>query len=152
MKVADGKVITIEYVLSADGDVVDSSEQSGPLRYVHGEGRIIPGLERALADRMEGEHVHVVIPPEEAYGFHDPERVEVVPRTSLDPAGEVHVGMRFEAESPQGIVVATVIALEGDDVRIDSNHPLADKELHFDVRVVAVREPVTNKERSAGTP
>jgi FKBP-type peptidyl-prolyl cis-trans isomerase SlyD len=152
MNVADGKVVTIEYELSADGDVVDSSGQSGPLRYVHGEGRIIPGLERALAGREEGEHVHVVIPPEDAYGFHDPERVELVPKTALDPVGEVCVGMRFESETPKGIVVATVIALEGNDARIDSNHPLADKELHFDVRVIAVREPVTDKERSAGTP
>jgi FKBP-type peptidyl-prolyl cis-trans isomerase SlyD len=108
---------------------------------VHGERRIVPGLERALDGREEGERFHAVVPPEEAYGWPDPERVESVPKSVLDPAGDVRVGMRFEAETPKGIVVATVVALEGDDARIDSNHPLAGKELHFEVHVLAVRKP-----------
>jgi FKBP-type peptidyl-prolyl cis-trans isomerase SlyD len=142
MKVADGVVVTLEYVLADEaGTLIDSSEQSGTLRYVHGEKRIVPGLERALTGRDEGERFHVVVPPEQAYGWPDPERIEWVPRTTLDPAGEVHVGMRFESETPKGIMVATVIELAGDDARVDANHPLAGKELHFDVHVLAVRAP-----------
>ena len=142
MKVADGVIVTLEYVLADEaGALIDSSDQSGALTYVHGEKRIVPGLERALEGRSADEHFHVVVPPEEAYGWHDPELVEWVPRTVLDPAGEVRIGMRFESSTPKGIVVATVIALEGDDARIDSNHPLAGKDLHFDVHVIAVRAP-----------
>jgi FKBP-type peptidyl-prolyl cis-trans isomerase SlyD len=142
MQIADGVVVTLEYVLTDEaGTSIDSSAESGPLTYVHGEKRIIPGLERALAGRSEGERFTVVVPPEQAYGWHDPDRVEWVPRTALDPAGDVHVGMRFESETPKGIVVATVIALQGDDARVDANHPLAGKELHFDVRVITVRAP-----------
>jgi FKBP-type peptidyl-prolyl cis-trans isomerase SlyD len=142
MKVADGVVVTLEYVLADEtGASIDSSEQSGPLTYVHGEKRIVPGLERALTGRTEGERFHVIVPPEEAYGWHDADRLEWVPRTVLDPAGDVRVGMRFESTTPKGIVVATVIALEGDDARIDSNHPLAGKDLRFEVHVAAVRAP-----------
>lgn len=142
MKVAAGVAVTLEYVLADEaGTTVDSSEQSGPLTYVHGEKRIIPGLERALDGRSEGEQFQVVVPPEQAYGWHDPERVEWVPRTVLDPSGDVHIGQRFESQTPKGIVVATVIALAGDDAQIDSNHPLAGKDLHFDVRIVSVRAP-----------
>jgi FKBP-type peptidyl-prolyl cis-trans isomerase SlyD len=142
MKIADGVVVTLEYVLTDEaGTPIDTSAESGPLTYVHGEKRIIPGLERALVGRNEGEHFTVVVPPDQAYGWHDPDRVEWVPRTALDPAGEVQVGMRFESQTPKGIVVATVIALQGDDARVDANHPLAGKELHFDVRVITVRAP-----------
>jgi FKBP-type peptidyl-prolyl cis-trans isomerase SlyD len=142
MKIAPGHVVAFEYVLADQhGTVIDSSDISGPLTYVHGLGRIIPGLERALDGRSENERFHVIVPPEEAYGWHDPERVEMVPKTALDPSGEVTLGMRFEATTDKGIVVATVVGLEGDEARIDSNHPLAGTELHFDVRVLSVRPP-----------
>jgi FKBP-type peptidyl-prolyl cis-trans isomerase SlyD len=140
MKIASGAVVAFEYVLADEhGSVIDSSDASGPLFYVHGQGRIVPGLERALAGREQGDRFQVVVPPEDAYGWHDPERVEMVPKTSLDPAGVVTPGMRFEAQTEKGIVVATVVGVEGDEARIDSNHPLAGKALHFDVHVVSVR-------------
>lgn len=140
MKVATGSIVTIEYVLLDErGDVLDSSERSGPLTYVHGEGRIVPGLERALDGRDEGERLHVVVAPEEAYGWPDPDRIDTVPKSVLDPGGDVRVGMRFESQTEKGIVVATVVALEGDEARVDANHPLAGMELHFEVHVLSVR-------------
>jgi FKBP-type peptidyl-prolyl cis-trans isomerase SlyD len=142
MKIAPGAVVAFEYVLADEaGSVLDSSDESGPLQYVHGQGRIVPGLESALEGRAQGERFHVVVPPENAYGWPDPERVQQVPKTALDPAGAVEVGMRFEAQTEKGIVVATVVAIEGDEARIDANHPLAGTELHFDVHVLSVRLP-----------
>jgi FKBP-type peptidyl-prolyl cis-trans isomerase SlyD len=140
MKIDVGTIVAFEYVLADEhGTVLDSSRDSGPLTYVHGQGRIVPGLERALEGREAGERFHVVVPPEEAYGWHDPERVEMVPKTALEPSGMVTPGMRFEAHTEKGIVVATVVGVDGDEARIDANHPLAGTELHFDVHVVSVR-------------
>lgn len=140
MRIAAGSVVAFEYVLSdAQGTRIDSSDESGPLQYVHGEGRLVPGLESALEGRSAGERFRVVVPPEQAYGWPDPELVETVPTSVLDPSGDVRAGMRFEAHSPSGIVVATVVSVEGDEARIDSNHPLAGTELCFDVHVLSVR-------------
>jgi FKBP-type peptidyl-prolyl cis-trans isomerase SlyD len=150
MKIAAGTIVTFEYVLADEhGTVLDSSGDSGPLTYVHGEGRIVPGLERALAGRDEGERFRVVVPPEDAYGWHDPERVEMVPKTSLDPSGAVTPGMRFEAHTEKGIVIATVVGVEGEEARIDANHPLAGTELHFEVRVVSVRKATESETSTA---
>jgi FKBP-type peptidyl-prolyl cis-trans isomerase SlyD len=146
MKIAANTVVTFEYALTdAQGTVLDSSESTGPLTYVHGQRRIVPGLEDALEGRTSGDRFHVVVEPEHAYGWHDPARVETVPRSALDPNGDVRVGQRFEARTEKGIVVATVVALDGDDARVDTNHPLAGSTLHFDVHVLSVRPAVADE-------
>ena len=133
-------VVTLRYVLQdPDGQVIDSSAESGSLTYMHGTGAIVPGLEEGLEGRRKGEQLHIAVPPERAYGFHDPDRVDTLPISVLDPSGAIEVGMMFESESEHGIVVATVTAIEGDQAKLDANHPLAGVELHFDVEVLDVR-------------
>lgn len=140
MRIGKHTVVTFEHELrDSAGHWLDSSADSGPLTYVHGLGTLVPGLEAALVGHAAGDSFSVVVPPEHAYGWHDPKRVDVVPRRSLDPAGDVAVGMRFESRTEKGIVVATVTALEGENARVDANHPLAGIELHFTVRVLSVR-------------
>jgi FKBP-type peptidyl-prolyl cis-trans isomerase SlyD len=152
MRIAKDTIATIDYELSdASGVGLDSSRDSGPLVYLHGHGAIVPGLEEALEGRSAAEHFQVDVAPERAYGWHDPERVELIPRRALDPDGHVEIGMRFEAETEEGIVVATVVGFEGDDVRVDANHPLAGRELRFDVTVRAVRA-ATAEEIAHGHP
>lgn len=152
MKIAKNTVVTFEYELTDEhGTALDSSRVSGPLTYVHGEGRIVPGLEAALAGYEAGDHLAVVVDPEGAYGWHDPERVEWLPKTALAPDGHVEVGMRFQSETPTGLVVATVTHVEGDNARVDANHPLAGKALHFEVRILSVREAVSAPRGAAGS-
>lgn len=145
-------VVTLRYVLQdPDGQVIDSSAESGPLTYLHGTGAIVPGLEDGLEGHVQGEHLHIAVPPERAYGFHDPDRVDTLPVSVLDPSGAIEVGMMFESESENGIVVATVTAIEGQNAKLDANHPLAGVELHFDVDIVLVRD-ATEEEIAHGHP
>jgi FKBP-type peptidyl-prolyl cis-trans isomerase SlyD len=140
VNITKNTIVTFEYELAdAEGRTIDSSKDSGPMTYVHGEGRLVPGLESALEGFAAGDHLEVVVEPEGAYGWHDPERVEWLKKTALVPDGRVEVGMRFQSETPAGIVVATVTELAGDEARVDANHPLAGKVLRFEVRILSVR-------------
>ncbi|MDZ4771627.1 MAG: peptidylprolyl isomerase [Planctomycetota bacterium] len=140
MLIAKNTIVTFEYELAdAEGNALDSSRDSGPMTYVHGEGRLVPGLESALEGYTTGDHLEVVVEPEGAYGWHDPERIEWLPKTALSPDGRVEVGMRFQSETPTGFVVATVTHVEGLNARVDANHPLAGKVLRFEVRILDVR-------------
>jgi FKBP-type peptidyl-prolyl cis-trans isomerase SlyD len=121
------------------GEALDSSEQDGPLTYLHGAGNIVPGLEAALEGKSVGDALKVVVPPADAYGEHDDELVQAMPRDRF-PDGEIEVGMRFQAQSHGGARVLTVTALSDDEVTIDANHPLAGRTLTFDVTVREVRD------------
>lgn len=140
MIIAKNTIVTFEYELTdSQGNALDSSRDSGPMTYVHGEGRLVPGLEAALEGYTSGDHLEVVVEPEGAYGWHDPERIEWLPKTALSPDGPVEVGMRFQSETPTGIVIATVTHVDGDNARVDANHPLAGLVLRFEVRILSVR-------------
>lgn len=139
MKIADRTVVTFEYTLfDPQGNVLDSSEGHGPLPYLHGYGNIIPGLEKALLGKSAGEKMRVTIAAADAYGEHDEEDVIRIHRDQLQ--GEAEIGMRLDSESEDGMQTFTIVAIEGDDLILDANHPLAGVDLTFDVTVVAVRE------------
>lgn len=141
MQIAADKVVQIHYTLTNDeGEVLDSSEGQEPLAYLHGFGNIIPGLENALAGRVVGDKFQVTIPPEEAYGLRDDDLVQAAPRSAFQGVPEVLPGMQFHAESPEGIQLVTVIDVDGDNVILDGNHPMAGITLNFDVEVTDIRE------------
>ena len=152
MKVAKSTVVTIDYTLTSDeGEVIDSSEGGEPLAYLHGFGNIVPGLESALDGRDQGESVNVKVAPGEGYGERDPELVHRATRAQFQGIDELEVGMRFQARSGNEMTVVTVVAVEGDDITLDANHPLAGVTLNFDVRIVGVR-PATPVELEHGHP
>lgn len=141
MIVAKDKVVTIDYTLTdEDGDVIDSSQDDEPLIYLHGHQGIIPGLEAALEGRRVGDRLQVSIPPEDGYGDWDEDLVEVVSAEDFEQADELEVGMQFETMTDEGPKVATVVDIDGDEVTVDLNHPLAGMTLHFDVTVLGVRD------------
>lgn len=149
MIVEKDRVVSIDYILKDDnGNLIDSSEGSEPLSYLHGNGNIIPGLEKELLGKKAGDQVICVIQPGEAYGERDDSLVFKVGKSEFDGA-DVSVGMQFEAHGEDGAQVVTVVAVEGEEVTIDANHPLAGEKLHFDVKVVEVRE-ATNEELEHG--
>lgn len=150
MEIAAARVASIHYTLTDDsGRVIDQSPESQPLRYFHGAGNIIPGLEKALAGKRAGDALQVDVRPEEAYGLHNEAMVQVLPREAFQGVETVEPGMQFEAAGERGPLLVTVVAVDGDQVRIDGNHPLAGQTLHFDVKVVDVRE-ATEDERQSG--
>lgn len=142
MTIADNHVVSIHYKLTNDsGDVLDSSEGSDPMNYLHGTGSIIPGLEQELAGKAVGDNLQVTVKPELGYGERHDELVQVVPREQFGDQKDIAPGMRFQAQSENGEVhVVTVTALTDTEVTIDANHPLAGQTLHFDVTIDAIRE------------
>src|SRR5574344_3057671 len=141
MQIADNAVVAIDYTLRNDeGEVLDSSEGAQPLVYLHGAANIIPGLEQALAGKQAGDELKVSIEPEDAYGEYSLELVATVNRSMFEGVDELQVGMQFHASAPDGgMQVVTIRDLDGDQVTVDGNHPLAGQRLNFEVKVAGVR-------------
>jgi FKBP-type peptidyl-prolyl cis-trans isomerase SlyD len=152
--IAAGKVVGIYYTLkNSAGEVVDTNRRGGrPLAFLHGAGNILPALENALVGKQKDERVLVELEPKEGYGERDEQAVKKVPRSSLPPEPAVTPGLRYTAEGPEGSrIVVRVAAVEGDEVTLDHNHPLAGERLFFDVLVAGVRD-ATDEERQHGHP
>ncbi len=140
MQVADNMAVSIHYTLINDeGEVLDSSQDDEALVYLHGEGNIISGLEQALNGKAVGDKFNVRLDAKDAYGEFIEERVQVIPRAMFEGIDELEVGMQFQADVSDGPGIVTIIKIEGDEVTIDGNHPLAGVPLTFDVEVVAIR-------------
>jgi FKBP-type peptidyl-prolyl cis-trans isomerase SlyD len=150
MQIAKNTVATIDYTLTnTQGQVLDTSKGGQPLSYLHGVGGIIPGLENALEGKQTGDVLTVEIQPEQAYGQRNEQLVQEVPRKMFQGVDNIQPGMQFRAQGPQGQQVVTVVGVNGENVKIDANHPLAGVTLKFDVNVVGVRE-ATQEELSHG--
>jgi FKBP-type peptidyl-prolyl cis-trans isomerase SlyD len=140
MQINQDSVVQIHYTLrDADGDVLDRSDGE-PLAYLHGRGNLIPGLEKALEGKTQGDKLRVSVPPEEAYGQRDDSLVQAVPKTAFQGLGDVKPGMRFQAETQYGPRVIVVTQVGDETVTVDGNHPLAGQTLDFEVEVAEVRE------------
>ena len=141
MKVGKGSVVSVDYELHlGDGKVVDASDPGSPMSYIHGEGQIVPGLERALEGLAAGDAKEVVVAPEDGYGMHDARGLQEVPRSAFPSDMEPQIGMELMAEGPQGQTVPFVVReVKPETVVIDLNHPLAGRTLHFGVTVREVR-------------
>ncbi len=141
MQIEQHKVVTLNYTLKDDeGNVIDQS-QDGSFAYLHGMNNIVPGLEKALSGMAAGQTRAVSVPPEEGYGARDDSRVQAVPRDMFPADSRIEPGMQFHAESSEGqSLVVTVVGSDSDTVTVDGNHPLSGMQLHFDVKVVDVRD------------
>ena len=142
MTIATNKAVSIEYTLTNDaGDVIDSSAGGAPLVYLQGAGNIIPGLEKALEGKAVGDELDVTVEPEDAYGEYSAELVSTLNASMFEGVDQLEVGMQFHASGPDGqMQIVTIRDLDGDDVTVDGNHPLAGQRLNFKVKVVAVRD------------
>ncbi|MDH5484608.1 MAG: peptidylprolyl isomerase [Gammaproteobacteria bacterium] len=149
MTVENNKVITINYTLTNDqGEIIDESND-GSFCYIHGADNIIPGLEKELHGKAKGDKLKLVIQPEDAYGEYNAAITQVVERAMFGDE-EVEVGMQFHAEADEGgMVMITISEINGDQITIDGNHPLAGVTLHYDVDVHDIRD-ATEEELSHG--
>ena len=141
MQISKNSVVTLNYTLKNDqGDTLDES-QDGSFLYMHGSGGIIPGLEGQLEGKSAGDTFSAHIEPAEGYGERDDSMVQVVPRDMFDKDHPIQEGIQFHAESPEGdMLTVTVTKVDGDDITVDGNHPLAGIALNFDIKIVDIRE------------
>jgi FKBP-type peptidyl-prolyl cis-trans isomerase SlyD len=141
MQITKNKVVAIDYTLTdEEGEVLDSSRGSVPLEYLHGADNIIPGLERELEGKAAGDTLEVTVAPELAYGLYQDGLEQVVSRKMFDKPDDLEVGISFHAQTDSGPRVFTITEIDGDQITIDGNHPLAGLTLRFDVTVVGVRD------------
>ncbi len=150
LKVDDGKVVSMHYTLHVDGQVVDSSEGGEPLQFIQGMGHIIPGLEQQLYDMQVGESKSITVPPKEGYGETDEAAFMDVPREAFPGNVPLDKGTELELRDQGGHpVYARIDDVTDQNVRLNMNHPLAGKELNFDVKIAGLRQ-ATDEEVSHG--
>ncbi len=141
MFVSTNKVVILNYTLTDDNNQIIDQSTDGTFAYLHGASNIIPGLEKALLDKKVGDNIKVSIEPAEGYGHHDASMVQEVPMDMFESAEQVQVGQQFHAQGPHGnTIIITVTKIEGDNVTIDGNHPLAGVPLNFDVTIMDIRD------------
>lgn len=135
------RVVSFHYTLrDPSGRVLDSSAGGEPVSYLEGAGQIIDGLDEQLRATIAGAKSRVTVPAKKAYGERDPAQIQRVKRGLLPVGGELSVGDQFQTGPDRADPVVTVAAIEGDEVLLDANHPLAGVDLTFDVEITAARE------------
>lgn len=139
-QVKTGDTVRIHYTGTLDGgETFDSSAGRDPLEFVVGGGQIIPGLDKALPGMAVGESKTVAVPCAEAYGEADPAARQDVPRDAIPEEIPVEVGLQLQMQTQAGQAIpVTVVDVSEETVVLDANHPLAGKDLTFQIELVAV--------------
>jgi FKBP-type peptidyl-prolyl cis-trans isomerase SlyD len=154
MNIEDKTFVAIDYRLSLDsGEEIDRSPDGKPLGFVTGTGRILPGLEKELMGMVAGNSARVTLEAKDAYGEVNKNLLRDVPANEFPKDVEIKEGKAFRAQSARGPVTITIARVNDDEtVTIDLNHPMAGKRLHFELKVVEVREPLAGEivEETAG--
>lgn len=139
MLIEQDTVVRMRYVLTDDdGEVIDDTAERG-FEYIHGHGNLIPALETALAGKTEGDRLELTIEPEAAYGLHDETAVLTVPRSRFAPEVVLIEGNMVETLGPEGRIEMLILKIDGDEVTVDLNHPLAGLRLHFVIDIGPIR-------------
>lgn len=132
------QLITFHFTLrDAEGRLLDTSQGGAPITYTEGDGTIIEGLEEALRGLAAGARQRIMVPAARGYGARDEQLVRRVKRRSV-PVDALKAGDQFQTGPDRHAPVVTIVAIEGDEVVLDANHPLAGLDLWFEVEVVAV--------------
>jgi len=139
--IADDMVVSMAYQLTVDQEVVDASDEDDPLVFIQGYGEIIPGLERMLYGLRIGESRQVSVLAKDAYGEMDPEAVMDVPRDQFPEDIPLEIGLELQVrDSEDDVLDARIIAVDNEKIKLDFNHPLAGKDLLFDITIVDIRQ------------
>ena len=142
--------VTLHYTLrDPTGRVIDTSEGGTPVTYVEGCGQVIDGLDEQLRSVAPGVQTRVQVPADRAYGSRDESQVVRVKRSSLPVSGELKVGDVFRTGADRHAPVVAVVGMEGEEIILDANHPLAGMDLTFDVRVESARPATSDEIREA---
>ncbi len=141
MAAQQGDTVKVHYTGRLDdGSVFDSSEGGAPLEFTIGQGQMIPGFEQGVVGMAAGESRTVIIAADQAYGIYQPQGVIEVPRSDIPASIPLEVGMQLQATGRDGRpAYMTVLELSADRVKLDGNHPLAGKDLTFDLQLVEIQ-------------
>lgn len=146
MQISKDKFVSIEYTLKdSDGNVVDTNVGEEPLGYVQGYGLIVPGLESFLEGKSGNQTVSVVVPPEEGYGERDEDMVFEVDRADFEGDTEIEIGMIFDTIIDGDEIEVTVVGINDEEITVDANHELAGESLHFEVKILEVRDATSEE-------
>ena len=148
--VKNGQKVSVHYVGTLDdGTEFDNSRSRGDaISFEVGSGQLITGFDSALPGMTVGEVKSVSLTPEDAYGEVNPQAIETVPRAVFPPDMPLEVGSMVQGRAPTGQpVVARVDAIEGESVTLDMNHPLAGKNLNFEIELVSIDSSDNNEEK-----
>lgn len=144
MAIGDSDKVKVEYTgRLADGTVFDTSKGRRPLEFVTGAKTVIPGFEKAVMGRNKGDKVTVTIPAAEAYGEADPDLVFTVERSMMPAEIPLEPGTPIQLSNEQGQMDVVITEVGPEEITLDANHPLAGKDLTFDIEIVDV-EPAKN--------
>lgn len=143
MDVQKDRIVRIDVELRVSGgDVIESSKKSGPVEYKHGSGQLLAALEKQLEGMKIGDEKKGTIKAKDAFGAPDAQSTRKIPRTSFPKEAEINVGLRFEAKAANGTpVILEVTDVSSETVVTKVLHPLAEKDLDFQVKVLAIRPP-----------
>jgi FKBP-type peptidyl-prolyl cis-trans isomerase SlyD len=140
MNITKNKIVSFDYTLTdVNNQLLDSSADAEPLVYLHGHGNIIPGLEQAMEGKTSGDTFKITVSAADAYGARDEKLITTIPLSRFGDE-KVEKGMEFQAQTAEGYRIVTVTSVNGEQVTIDANHPLAGQDLCFDVTVKDIRE------------
>lgn len=135
------RVIGFHYTLTdKSGTTLDSSIGDEPLYFLEGAQQIIPGLEKVIALMNVGDKRKIEVKANDAYGDINPELVVKVKKTQFPPDADLQVGDQFQVNNDHHSPVFTIMSIDNDEVTVDGNHPMAGKDLFFDVEIVGMRE------------
>lgn len=139
-QVKSGDTVRIHYTGTlTDGSTFDSSAGRDPLEFTVGSGQIIPGLDKAMPGMEVGEKKQVTVPADEAYGQPNPAAQQAVPRAEIPDHIPLDLGTQLQVQTPDGQAMqVTVVQVTDQEVTLDANHPLAGKDLTFDIELVEI--------------
>ncbi len=153
MKVSSGHVATLTYDITNDkGEIIESSDLSGPVSFLVGKGAIIKGLDSRIVGMSEGEEAQLSIPPEEAFGRPEDGPTRQIARSEFPKDATLDKGLRFEAGmpgSPDQTIMLEVVESDDEVVTVRMIHPLAGQTIGMSIKVLSVRE-ATTAETEAG--
>ena len=155
MKIAQNNVVEFCYELEVDGQIVDHTTKEKPLDYIHGTGSLLPKLEEHIEGMEPGDKFDVTLSPVDGYGEVDPSRIIDLPKEAFEVNGEIREDLLVPGttipmmNSMGGVIPGVVLEVTEDSVKMDLNHQMAGKTLHFTGEVISVRE-ATEKELTEG--
>lgn len=144
MNISKNAHVSFQYILKDEKGALIETSTEKPSTYVHGHHQIMPLIENALEGKTTKDKVNVLIPTEKAYGNWDEKYVRVLPRSQFAQGQALEVGMKIHPDVNKDFIMK-IVKIEGDNITIDANHPLAGRGLVFEIEVLEVRE-ATEKE------
>ena len=142
MAIELNKVVTLNFTLSDEtGNVLDSTDQGGPFSYISGSGMVLPKLEEAVNGMIIGTKKQLKLDAKDGYGEYNEDAIQAVGKENFPQDFILEAGMEYMASNPDGVQMPFVItSVEDETVTIDFNHPLAGKNLNFDLELLDVRD------------